>query len=173
MRITLTAIAMCLMCTTAVATPRTMSILTDAVADFGALNFQYTHKLGDRGAGRIAVFLPVSGAMFVGGFLGAGVGYRFYLTGLAYENGWYIEPGVYYGMTGLYAPPFGDFGQIKYAVIAPEVEAGYSWCNQSGFTLDLGLKAIGAIDLQIKGNARLPWPVVPIPMPTLRLGYAW
>lgn len=166
-------LALGLVSSSALASPRSMSILTDAVADFGAINVQYTLMLSEKGAGRFAVFLPVSGAMAVGGFLGAGIGYRLFLTGLAYENGWYVEPGLYYAMTGLYSPPFGEFGQVKYAVLAPEVEAGYSWCNEAGFTLDLGLKAIAAIDLRIKGTSPLPWPVIPIPMPTLRLGYAW
>lgn len=66
--------------------------------------------------------------------LGGGLSLKFYLSGQAISDSWYLEPAI-----------FGEFnmprGRDRFWGIIPTVIGGYTWVWDSGFVINLGLGA--------------------------------
>lgn len=111
-------------------------------------------------------FLSLGGdTNFYGG--GGGVGVKFYLSGAAIEDSWYIEPALYFSYVGT--------GGKGFWALSPSVIGGYTWVWASGFLINLGLGAQYAInmgDTLYKGKKPFGTHGI-LPTGEFSLGWAW
>jgi len=63
----------------------------------------------------------------------SGIGLKVFLSGPAFESGWYISPNV---LTG-----FGYIDSFEAVILKASVMAGYSWVSNGGFTINTGIGA--------------------------------
>jgi len=64
---------------------------------------------------------------------GGGLSAKFFLSGTAISDSWYVEPGIYAG--------YSNWDNTKYWSLSPSVIVGHTWVWDSGFVINLGLGA--------------------------------
>ena len=64
---------------------------------------------------------------------GGGVSFKFFLSGSAISDSWFVEPGLDAG--------YSNYDKKGYWSLSPSVIAGYTWVWDSGFLINLGLGA--------------------------------
>lgn len=109
--------------------------------------------------------------------LGAGVGYRYYLTHgkKAVPTGFYLQPQIGFGAGAITATREDEEQRIRYYTFSLGAEIGYQWSWESGFTLDLGLGPNittfrGDVMAEDFGRSSL---TTPLPSMTVAVGYAF
>jgi hypothetical protein len=91
------------------------------------------------------------------------IGPKFYLSGKAFTNSWYIEPSF-----GVSYYSFNDTVNI-----GPSVVAGYGWVFDSGFSVSLGVGMTYNINLRGKTFYNLLAGTGLLPTAEVSLGYVW
>ncbi len=124
---------------------------------------------------RLAIGINVQGQFF--GFgkdtkvwsVGGGLSTKFFLSGTAISDSWYVEPQFGASYTDLDSKDL----KGKFWTLTPAVIAGYTWVWNSGFVINLGLGAQYKIALIDKGK-ETPFGISGIlPTGEFSLGWAW
>jgi len=98
---------------------------------------------------------------------GGGISTKFFLSGTAISDSWYVQPEFDAG--------FSRWGSQGFWTVSPSVIAGYTWVWDSGFLINLGLGAqyrIAFIDKDLLGKDTFGVSGI-LPTGEFSLGWAW